>query len=81
MATGKLHTSTYFFKQLSLELQQLKLTIQLLETFVFRAKDRGQELKDNRLLLILDQLDGFVLNAKCLNDRLLQNIMLVGITD
>lgn len=81
MAAAKLQASPEFFKALSQDFQQLKLTIQLLETFVFRARDRGQELKDNRLLLILDQLEDFVLNAKCLNDRLLQNIMLVGITD
>ena len=81
MATVKLQASLEFFKALSQEFQQLKLTIHILETFVFRARDRGQELKDNRLLLILEQLEVFVLNAKCLNDRLLQNIMLVVITD
>ena len=57
MASAKLHASADFFKQLSLEFQQLNLVIQALETFVFRASVRGRELGDNRLLLILNQLD------------------------
>ena len=64
MATANLHVSPDFFKQLSLEFQQLKITIQALETFIFRALVRGYELGDNRLLLILDQLEAFVSKTK-----------------
>lgn len=43
MADAKLPASADFFKQLSLDCQQLKPTIQLLETFVVRALARGHE--------------------------------------
>lgn len=70
MANANLPASADFFKQLSLELQQLKITIQALQTFTFRASVRGHELGDNRLLLILDQLEVFVSMANRLLDNL-----------
>ena len=70
MASANLHASPDFFKQLSLEFQQLKFTVQILETFIFRASVRGHELADKRLLLILDQLEVFILKAKHLLEGL-----------
>lgn len=70
MARANLHASPDFFKQLSLEFQQLKLTVQILETFIFRASVRGYELEDKRLLLILNQLEIFATKAKHLLERL-----------
>ncbi|MBY0273568.1 MAG: hypothetical protein K2X02_09245, partial [Alphaproteobacteria bacterium] len=70
LARANLHASPDFFKQLSLEFQQLKLTVQILETFIFRASVRGYELGDKRLLLILDQLEIFASKAKYLLERL-----------
>ncbi len=70
MASAKLHASSDFFKQLSLEFQQLKLTIRTLETFTFRASVRGHELGDNRLQLILGQLEVFISTAKHLLESL-----------
>jgi len=70
MAATNLHASPDFFKQLSLEFQQLKITVQTLETFIFRALVRGYGLGDNRLLLILDQLEAFVSKTKHLLERL-----------
>ena len=70
MATSKLSASTDFFKQLSLECQQQTLTLHLLDTFVSLATERGGELRDNRLMVILDQAGLFVTKAKTLQDRL-----------
>ena len=70
MATANLHASPDFFKQLSLEFQRLKITVQILETFIFRASVRGHELGDKRLLLILYQLEIFVTKAKHLLEGL-----------
>lgn len=81
MAFVKLHASSDFFKQLSLEFQQLKLTIQTLETFAFRASVRGHELGDNRLLLILDQLEVFVLTARHLLEGLEKLLDVVVVVD
>ena len=78
MATSKLHISPDFFKHLSLEFQHLRLTIQLLETFVSRAIWRGEELGDNRLMLILDQAEVFVQSAKHLNNRL-EKLVAMGV--
>jgi len=64
MANIKLPASAEFFKQLSIEYQQLKIVIQLIETFAFRATVRGHELGDSRLLLILEQLEVLVLKAQ-----------------
>jgi hypothetical protein len=77
MATANLHISEDFFKQLSLEFQQLKIIIQVLETFTFRATVRGHELGDNRLLLILDQLEVFILTSKRLMDGF-EKLLCVG---
>jgi len=70
MATSKLYASPDFFKHLSLEHQQLTLTIDLLETFVSRALQRSTEVGDARLMLILDQVEVFTFNAKHLSHRL-----------
>ena len=70
MARANLHASPNFFKQLSLEFQQLNIIVQTLETFIFRASVRGHELGDKRLLLILDQLEVFITKAKHLLEGL-----------
>lgn len=80
MATANLSASADFFKQLSLECQQLHLIINLLETFAFRAKVRGHDLGDKRLLLILDQLEVFAAIAKHLMECLEGLMMMVVIT-
>ncbi|HUX79180.1 MAG TPA: hypothetical protein VMW10_05485 [Alphaproteobacteria bacterium] len=81
MAYIKLHASPDFFKQLSLDFQQLKLIIHTLETYAFRASVRGHELGDGRLLLILDQLEVFVLTAKSLLEGLEKLLVMVVVTD
>lgn len=81
MASAKLHASANFFKQLSLDFQQLNLAIQALETFVFRASVRGRELGDNRLLLILNQLELFVSKAKHLLEDLEKLLAVVVVVD
>ncbi len=70
MATSKLHVSPEFFKQLSLNLQQLTVTITTLETFASRALERGDRLGDRRLQLILEQIEAFVLKTKHLHGDL-----------
>ena len=64
MAIGNLHVSSEFFKQYSLEYQQLSHSVYLLSTFTNRAWVRGHELGDKRLVLIHDQLEIFVSVAK-----------------
>jgi hypothetical protein len=81
MAYSKLHASPDFFKQLSLDLQQLKLTIHTLETFAFRASVRGHELGDRRLLLILDQLEVFASKTKSLLEGLEKFLRMVVLAD
>jgi hypothetical protein len=80
MATTNLSASADFFKHLSLECEQLKLTVHILKTFTLRAKVRGQELGDKRLLLILDQLEVFVAHAKYLLECLEGLLWMVVIT-
>ena len=70
MAAPKLHASPEFFKQLSLDFQQLTVTIKTLETFVVRALERGDRLGDRRLQLILEQIEVFVSKARHLHDSL-----------
>jgi len=70
MAVPTLSPSGTFFKDLSLEYQQLHLTIQLIQTFVFRAVVRGHELGDQHLLLILDQLEMLIAKAGRLMDEM-----------
>jgi hypothetical protein len=60
MAVANLHVSSAFFKEISLEYQQLSYSVQLLGTFTNRAWVRSVELDDKRLMLICDQLDIFV---------------------
>lgn len=70
MANVNLPTSVEFFKQLSLDCQQLKLILQILEELVFRALVRGRELGDNRLLILHEQLEVLALKAQHLTDDL-----------
>jgi len=60
MAIAKLHVSSAFFKEISLECQQLNQSVHLLGTFANRAWVRGVELSDKKLMIIHDQLDIFV---------------------
>jgi hypothetical protein len=70
MALSKLPASAEFFKQLSLECQQLRITLQLLDTLAFRASVRGRQLGDQPLLLILDQIEICVSKAQDFMDDL-----------
>lgn len=70
MATSKLPASAHFFKQLSLECQQLRITLDLLDTLAFRASVRGLQLGDRPLLLILDQIEICVSRAQDFMDDL-----------
>ena len=81
MAYSKLHASSDFFKQLSLDFQQLKLVIEIIETFVSRVTMRGYDLRDARLLLIIDQLEAFVLSAKSLVEGLEKLLCMVVVRD
>ncbi len=69
MANATLPASAENFKHVSLEYQQLKLTIQLLETLVVRALARGHELGDRKLLIILEQVAVFIFKAQYLMDN------------
>lgn len=81
MVHAKLHASSDFFKKLSLDFQQLKLTIQTLETFASRASARAQELGDRRLLVILNQLEVFLSKAKYLLENLEKLLAMVVVTN
>jgi hypothetical protein len=81
MAHAKLHASSDFFKQLSLDHQQLKLVIDIIETFVSRVSVRGYELRDTRLLLLIDQLEQFVTAAKSLLEGLEKLLCMVVVRD
>lgn len=81
MANCKLHVSQDFFKELSLKHQQLDLTTQILEAYANRAWVRAQELGDQRLILIINQLEIFVSIIKSLTDRfgeLLETVVIVN---
>lgn len=80
MASAKLQASSDFFKQLSLEFQQLKLILHTLETFAHRATDRGYQLEDKRLLEILEQMEIFILNVKQLHNRLESLLLMLVVT-
>lgn len=81
MVHTNLHASSDFFKKLSLDFQQLKLTIQTLETFATRASVRAQELGDRRLLIILNQLEVFLSKAKYLLENLEKLLATVVVLD
>lgn len=81
MAHAKLHASSDFFKQLSLDHQQLKLVIDIIETFVSRVSVRGYELRGTRLLLLIDQLEQFVTAAKSLLEGLEKLLCMVVVRD
>lgn len=81
MAHAKLHASSDFFKQLSLDFQQLKLVIDIIETFVSRVSVHGYELRDTRLLLLMDQLESFIDAAKRLLEGFEKLLCLVVVRD
>ena len=81
MAHAKLHASSDFFKQLSLEFQQLKRVIEVIDTFVSRVSVRGYHLRDARLLLIIDQRESFVDAAKSLLEGLEKLLCMVVVGD
>ena len=70
MAMPTLPAPAALFKGLSLEHQQLRLTVQLLQTFAVRALVRGHELDDQRLVIILDQLEMLLAKAQRLMDEM-----------
>lgn len=70
MAVGTLPASAEFFKQLSLECEQLRIVLEPLDTLAFRASICGRQLGDPSLLLILDQIKVCVSRAQNLVDDL-----------
>ena len=70
MAEPRLPAHAEIFKQLSLDCQQLKLILRILEELIFRALVRGRELGDGRLLILHEQLEVFVLKAQQITDDL-----------
>ena len=69
MAYAKLHISEDFFKELCLKHQQLDLTTQILEAHADRAWIHAHTLGDQRLILIINQLEIFVAIVQNLTDR------------
>ena len=64
MAEPRLSAHAEIFKQLSLDCQQLKLILRILEELIFRALVRGRELGDSRLLILHEQLEVLALKAQ-----------------
>lgn len=69
MALDKLPASAQFFKQLSLEYQQLKFNIQVQENFVLGSLIRGSELEERYLLYIIEQLGVLILKTQQVKDK------------
>lgn len=69
MALGKLPASADFFKQLSLEYQQLKFIIQVQENFALGSLIHGRELERQYLLYIVEQLGVLILKTQQLRDK------------
>lgn len=59
MADANLHALRDFFKEISIEVQHLRLIAQHLQIFIDRGRERGARIGDDHLLLILDQLERF----------------------
>jgi len=70
MATGRLHTSSDFFKIVSIETQQLKIIAQYMQIYLDRARERGYRTGDRHLLVILEQLESFLSAIQDSSDRL-----------
>ena len=70
MAEPTVSASAEIFKNLSLDCQQLKLILRILEELIFRALVRGRELGDNRLLILHEQLEVLVLKSQQITDDL-----------
>jgi hypothetical protein len=79
MAEPRLSAHAEIFKQLSLDCQQLKLILRLLEELIFRALVRGRELGDGRLLILHEQLEVLALRAQRITDDLEE--CLCGVTE
>ena len=69
MAFDKLTASAAFFKNLSLEYQQLKFILQVQENFAFGALIRECELEDRYLLYIIEQLEVLIIKTQYLKDK------------
>lgn len=69
MAIDKLPASAEFFKQLSLEFQQLKFIVQVLENYAFQAVVRKYECEASYLLHVLEQLGVLALKIQQLKDE------------
>ena len=64
MAVANLHVSSEFFKQLSHEYYQLKLSLHSLEAFANKAWVHGSIEGDKRLVFFLEQVLSFISMAK-----------------
>ncbi len=70
MAKPRLSVSAEFFKQLSLEYQQLKFIIRVQENFAVGALIHGYELERQYLLYIIEQLEVLILKTQQLKDKI-----------
>jgi hypothetical protein len=64
MAVANLHVSSEFFKQLSNEYYQLKLSLQSAEAFANKAWVHGRIEGDKRSVFLLEQVLAFISMAK-----------------
>ncbi len=70
MGEPRLPASAEFFKQLSLEYQQLKFIIHVQENSVVGALIHGCELERQYLLYIIEQLEVLILKTQQLKDKI-----------
>lgn len=79
MVESTLSASAEIFKNLSLNCQQLKIVLHILEEMTFRAIVQGRELGDSRLLIIHEQLEVLSLKAQQLNHDLEKRLREIGL--
>jgi hypothetical protein len=70
MTEIRLHASRDFFNEISIEIQQLRLIAQYLQTYIERAKERVGQTRDYHLLMMLEHLENFLWALKDRCDRL-----------
>jgi predicted DNA-binding protein YlxM (UPF0122 family) len=80
MAIAKLHVSSEFFKVLSQEYYQLKLSLYSIETFVNKAWVHGNIERDRRSVFLIEQVLTFISMAKHhmeILEKLMRNAVIV----
>ena len=60
MTDVKVHASRDFFKELSNEVQRIKIALQSIQTFLDQARVRGSRVGDGELLTLLDHIVSFL---------------------